>query len=112
VTYRTRAAGARIPAALKKQTKFTGGPIVSPPAREVNQIKTCSSWRCAAPATIAHVARFGGNQERLCLRHLQEAERQELVERVRGELARIFRCPRPFRISGGAIAAGREAACG
>lgn len=63
--------------------------------------KICDSWRCASPATVAHVRRFGGEQERLCARHWREAERLERVDVVRRRLESLFGNSRPRSIRTG-----------
>jgi hypothetical protein len=67
-----------------------------------NQI--CMTWRCSAAARITHVPSPGGQQQRLCPRHVRDAEQIERVDHVRRELVELFR-GWPLEQSRGAIGA-------
>jgi hypothetical protein len=102
---RTKARRGRIPRAFQIKTIY-GGENFTTTAAKINK-QPCSAWRCSAAANATHVSRPGGEAQRLCQRHLREAERQELTEQIRRELSSLFRrfCPRVALGLGGTITA-------
>src|SRR5262249_15023836 len=64
----------------------------------------CEFWRCSDTARATYVDAPGGKQKRLCRRHWLATQDTERVDRVRRELAMLFRHLWPLGLSPGATA--------
>src|SRR5262249_6084252 len=64
------------------------------------RIHSCDWWECPRPATITHVARLHGAQERYCLRCFRAVLARERVSAVRD----LLFTPRPRTFRSGAYA--------
>lgn len=86
---------------MKPYQIWPNRPIANTPNNPI-----CQAWRCSAVARTTYVDQIGGQQQRLCRRHLLEAERQEQVNHVRVNLAALFRsfCPWVFGLRGAILA--------